>query len=76
MTYYGIDWMATALALAASYLLGNQRGEGFRFFMLANICWMMVGLLASSPAIVTGNFLFLLINFRGARRWPKGGTTT
>lgn len=71
MNYYGVDWLATAFALVATYLLGNQERRGFEAFMVANLCWMVVGFLAASPAIVLGNLSFLGINFRGWKRWQR-----
>ena len=69
MSYYGVDWLATSFALLATYLLGNGEAKGFKAFIVANICWVVVGTMASSPAIVLGNLSFLAINVRGWMRW-------
>jgi len=74
MNYFGIDWLATGFALLAAYKLGNEDPRGFQAFVVANICWMVVGVLASSPAIVFGNLSFLLINLRGWTRWQRKGS--
>ena len=71
MNYYGIDWLATGFALLATYSLGNHERRGFQAFIIANLCWMVVGVMASSAAIVLGNLTFLAINFRGWKRWQR-----
>jgi hypothetical protein len=56
-------------SLTALYYLGNKRPVGFLCFIAANLCWMFVGWLAASVAIIAGNLIFAIINSRGYRKW-------
>ena len=71
MKYYALDWAAMGFSLAALHCLGNRNRAGFLFFIAANLCWLAVGWLAASPAIICGNCAFALINARGYRKWPS-----
>ncbi len=73
--YYGLDWMAMTLSVAAMILLGNKVKWGFVFFMIANLTWMALSVfLLNSWAITIGNFIFLVTNLRGFIKWNR--TTT
>jgi hypothetical protein len=68
--YYGLDWIAMSLSVAAMILLGNKVKWGFTLFMLANFTWILLGLfLLNSYAIVLGNFIFFITNTRGFLKW-------
>lgn len=69
--YYLLDWSAMAFSLVAVWLLGNKSRWGFPFFVLANLLWIVVGVLAGSYAIVVGNLTFLVMNTRGFFRWAR-----
>lgn len=69
MKFYGLDWAAMIFSLAALYFLGSKNRTGFLFFIAANICWMFVGWLAPSFAIIVGNLVFAVSNLRGYRKW-------
>ncbi len=67
--YAGIDWLAMALTLAAIYLLGNQSRAGFTTMMGGNTCWIVVGFLSGSMAMMLANLVFLTMNARGWLKW-------
>lgn len=67
--YYATDWVGMAATLLAVWLLGNKNKYGFISFIISNILWIAVGVLAQSAAIVIGNFIFMLINIRGYVKW-------
>ena len=70
LNYYGADWAAMALSLSAVYLLGNRARNGFLVFALANIVWVLLGLMwMNSLGIAVGNAAFLIMNLRGYARW-------
>jgi hypothetical protein len=70
--YYGLDWAAMVLSIIAMVLLGNKVKWGFVCFMLANLTWILLGLiLLQSYAIVLGNAVFLITNTRGFIKWNK-----
>lgn len=69
--YYATDWLGMTATLLAVWLLGNKNKYGFVSFIISNILWIAVGILAESAAIVIGNFIFLIINVRGLVKWNK-----
>lgn len=69
LQYFGVDWAAMAFTFLAIYLLGNKSRMGFAVMMCGNACWMVVGLLTASIALVIANAVFLLMNVRGWIRW-------
>jgi hypothetical protein len=71
MKFYALDWLAMGFSLLALYHLGQKNRLGFAFFMAANLCWLLVGWLAPSLAIVIGNLVFFATNLRGYRRWRE-----
>lgn len=74
--YFGVDWAAMVFTFVAIYLLGNQSRSGFPVMMCGNSCWVVVGLLASSTAMVLANVVFFLMNLRGLLRWASSGNQT
>lgn len=71
MTFYGLDWVATAFTLTGIYLLGNKNKAGFFSMMMANICWGVIGVMAHSYAMIIANIVFFAMNIRGIIRWRK-----
>jgi nicotinamide riboside transporter PnuC len=71
MKFYALDWLAMLCSLFALYFLGQKNRVGFAFFMAANLCWLFVGWLAPSIAIVLGNLVFFAANLHGYRRWKS-----
>ena len=71
--YYGSDWVATALTMLAIYLLGNKRKEGFVIMIIGNLCWVALGLIVHSIAMVIANVVFIVMNLRGFMKWSSQG---
>jgi hypothetical protein len=69
--YYGIDWIAMVFTFVAIHLLGNKSRKGFTTMMCGNTCWVVVGLLTSSVAMVIANFIFFAMNARGWLKWSE-----
>ncbi len=69
LKYFGIDWIAMALTFVAILKLGNKSRSGFTTMMCGNTCWVIVGVLTGSIAMVLANAVFLAMNARGWRRW-------
>ena len=69
--YFGMDWIAMVLTFIAIYLLGNRSKFGFITMMAGNTCWVAVGFLTSSIAMVLANCVFLAMNARGWAQWQK-----
>ena len=68
--YYGLDWLSILLSIIAVIKLGNKIKWGFVAFLAANILWILIGFtLLKSYAIVVGNSVFLITNFRGYQKW-------
>jgi hypothetical protein len=73
--YYGLDWMAMILSVAAMILLGNKIKWGFVLFLFANVTWIVLAvLILNSWAIAIGNLIFLATNLRGFIKWNKPTT--
>ena len=66
---YGLDWGAMSFSLLALYLIGQRNRLGFLSFIAANVCWVSIGWLTMSLAIMAGNTVFLFLNLRGYRNW-------
>ena len=67
--YFGVDWIAMTFTFVAIYLLGNQSKAGFVTMMCGNSCWVAVGFMTSSVAMIIANVVFLLMNARGWMKW-------
>jgi hypothetical protein len=76
LEYFGVDWAAMVFTFVAIYLLGNQSRAGFPVMMCGNSCWVVVGLLAYSAAMVLANVVFFLMNLRGLLRWTSSRNQT
>ncbi|WLQ12408.1 PnuC protein [Hahella aquimaris] len=75
MRFYGVDWIAMLLTFVAVWQIGNKNKAGFWLMMLANVGWMMVGIMGQSTAIFLANAVFLSMNWRAACKWAKQETT-
>lgn len=71
--YFGIDWVAMVFTFVAIYLLGNQSKAGFVTMMCGNSCWVVVGFMTSSLAMVIANAVFFAMNARGWINWTSEG---
>lgn len=69
MDYLLFDWAAMITTFIAVYLLGNHNRWGFLVFVVSNICWVVVGVLAGSHPMIWGNAIFVVVNVRGWLRW-------
>jgi nicotinamide riboside transporter PnuC len=69
LQFYGIDWVASAMAVAMIHNLGNGRRIGFAFGMTANLSWLAFAALSHSLPILLSNLVFLALNIRGWRAW-------
>ncbi|MDZ7781730.1 MAG: nicotinamide mononucleotide transporter [Halioglobus sp.] len=69
--YYGIDWAAMALTVIAIYLLGNKHWIGFVLMIAGNLCWIILGLLSDSVALMIANLVFIGMNVRGIWKWRQ-----
>ena len=69
MDYYGLDWVAMGTSLLAVYLLGQKSRAGFACFLISNVIWIALGVLAGIWGIAVGNVLFLGLNARGFAKW-------
>ena len=67
--YYFIDTIGVCLSLLQIYLLGNKNKWGFVSGISANICWLIVGILIVSYALIIGNVVILILNARGLLKW-------
>lgn len=71
LQFYGVDWLAMVLTFIAIYLLGNKAKMGFPVMMMGNTCWMAVGVMTSSMAMVIANMVFFAMNLRALMRWHR-----
>jgi hypothetical protein len=62
---FGLDWGAMIFSLLALYLIGRRNRVGFLSFIAANVCWVLIGWLTLSLAIMVGNVIFVILNLRG-----------
>ncbi len=67
--YFGVDWIAMALTFVAILKLGNKSRSGFAAMMCGNTCWVIVGILTGSIAMMVANAVFFAMNARGWYRW-------
>jgi nicotinamide riboside transporter PnuC len=71
LEYYGIDWLAMVLTVVAIYLLGNKHWAGFALMIGGNLCWIVLGVLSDSIALMIANAVFVAMNLRGIRKWQR-----
>ncbi len=69
--YYVVDWVAMIFTFIAIYLLGNKSRSGFITMMCGNSCWLIVGILTNSLALIIANFVFFVMNCRGYIKWAE-----
>ena len=69
LKYYGVDWVAMTFTFLAIYLLGNKSRNGFVLMIFGNACWIVIGALTGSIAMVIANFVFLIMNARAWFKW-------
>ncbi|WP_434361172.1 PnuC protein [Parasalinivibrio latis] len=69
--YFGIDWAAMVLTFLAIWQIGNKNRVGFVLMMVGNGCWVSLGVMTGSLAMVVANVLFLLMNVRALLKWSR-----
>lgn len=69
--YLGIDWLALVLTFLAIWQIGNKNKIGFLIMMAGNSCWIAVGVMTDSLAMILANVIFLLMNARALVKWMK-----
>lgn len=69
--YYFIDWIALVLNALAIYLLGKKKKIGFSLGVVANIAWIIFGILAHSMATVVACTIFVVLNIKGWWNWTR-----
>jgi hypothetical protein len=69
--YYGTDWIAMILTMIAIYMIGNRQRFGFIFMITANVCWLIVGVLTQSFALLVANVVFSTMNIRAFVKWSR-----
>jgi len=71
LKYYGIDWLAMALTFFALWHIGNKNKVGFIIMMCGNLCWVSIGVMTQSVAMILANIVFLSMNVRAIWKWNK-----
>ena len=67
--YYGVDWIALVLNAGAIYLLGKKHRAGWSLGVVANVAWIVFGILAHSVATVVACSIFVALNVKGWWGW-------
>jgi hypothetical protein len=76
MNYFGLDWIAILCSFGALELLSSKNRYGFALFLIANICWIVIGYVVGSVPIMLGNIVFFGVNMRGLLRWTQAKTVS
>jgi hypothetical protein len=67
-----IQWPAMAVTVLASWLVASskppRRNAGFWLFLVSNALWVVWGVNASAPALVTLQVALAAMNVRGAMK--------
>jgi nicotinamide riboside transporter PnuC len=69
--YYCVDWIALVLNAVAIYLLGKKQRIGWSLGVVANLSWIVFGLLVHSVATVVACSIFVALNIKGWWNWRK-----
>lgn len=72
MSYYGLDWIGTALGLMSIYYLGRKRKIGFVFRIAASIFWVAFGIIAGTTAGILANLAAIILSLSGLKQWRTG----
>ncbi len=73
--FYGVDWIAMVMTFLAIWNIGNQNKIGFALMMLGNSCWIVVGYLTGSIAMIIANVIFFSMNIRAILKWSKSASS-
>ena len=67
-----IQWPAMVVTVVAAWYVASERKHkrnwGFWLFILSNILWIVWGLHAGAPALVTLQVCLAAVNIRGAMK--------
>ena len=69
--YFGIDWLAMALTFFALWNIGNKNKVGFLIMMCGNLCWVAIGAMSQSIAMILANIVFFSMNARAIWKWHR-----
>ena len=69
--YYGIDWLAMILTFLAIWQIGDRKRSGFVLMIGGNTCWVVLGILTTSLALVVANTAFMALNVRAIVNWGR-----
>ena len=75
LQYLGIDWLAMFLTFIAIWQIGNKNKIGFVIMMTGNSCWIAIGAMTDSLAMIIANGVFFLMNTRALLKWMKDSMT-
>ncbi|WP_396589340.1 PnuC protein [Bermanella sp. R86510] len=67
--YFGIDWLAMVLTFFAIWQIGNRNKFGFILMIMGNLCWIALGYMTDSLAMMVANATFIAMNVRAIVKW-------
>ena len=71
LQYQGIDWLAMIFTFVAIWQIGNKNKIGFVIMMTGNSCWIAIGVMTDSLAMIIANIVFFIMNMRALIKWIK-----
>ncbi len=71
LKYFGVDWLAMALTFIALWQIGNKNKVGFLIMMCGNLCWVSIGAMSQSIAMILANIVFFSMNVRAIWKWHR-----
>jgi hypothetical protein len=71
-TYFGLDYLASATAIAGMYLLGSRNAAGFVLYAVSSTAILGLAVLINSPPIFIANAVALGVTLRGLWKWRAG----
>jgi len=71
LSYYGVDWLAMMLTFVAIYYIGEKRRIGLVIMIVGNACWVAMGMLTHSIAMVVANTSFTCLNALALYKWSR-----
>lgn len=74
LQYYGIDWAAMVMTFIAIWLIGDKNRAGFYIMICGNSCWIALGIMTGSMALVIANLSFIMLNIRAILHWSRTDT--
>lgn len=71
LQFYGVDWLAMVVTFIAFWQMGNKERRGFLMMVVANILWLIIGILTGSIAMLVANVAFAVLNARTYMKWSS-----